>query len=153
MFLRTVKNRVAFGIFGRISAIRIAEHRNIYELAATIVEAVNWASKRMNGFPQQCSEKEYNAVHRFWVKLRRVIDKRFIQYIEYNEHRGEYEVVLPDSCLRLVSSHWRGLESIQYKVLSDEFDRKRKQQIDEGLIDKKLSDEIDRIKKLSDFAD
>jgi hypothetical protein len=116
MFLRTIKNPVASGIFRRISAIRMAEHRNIYELAATIVEAVNWASKRMNGFPQECSEKEYNAAHRFWVKLRRVIDKRFIQYINQND-KSEYEVILPDSCLRLVSSHWRSLEVAKHPCI------------------------------------
>jgi hypothetical protein len=76
MFVNEIKNTVAFEILLRIHALRIAKEKGLYDFAETLSEALDTTSDRMN---DHTTEKEYNALHRFWVKLKKIRD---------NEMRG-----------------------------------------------------------------
>ena len=78
MFANTIKNSIARHVLSRIHAIRMAEEKfDIYVQAATVVEAINWTSDKMN--EQHRIDKEYNTLHKFWVKLNKIKDNKFRQ--------------------------------------------------------------------------
>lgn len=103
-----IKNTVARHVISRIHAIRIAE--NEYVQGATVVEAFNWASDKMDSLP--ISDKEYHTLYKFRSYLDRFASRtKLCKHISYTNVDGVYKFVLniPESCIGTIWNKWRKL--------------------------------------------
>ena len=113
LLFNSMKNVTARHILARIHAIRLSK-RNLQEYAATLCEAHNWANHEMLNVScgnchkcHNCKEKEYQALHKFWVRTMRVLDSAEMRRVVVRYGNGVYAVIPPKTCMYEIVTKWR----------------------------------------------
>lgn len=104
MFINRIQMTIAKQILCRIYAIRLSENMTPYDYAATIVEAYNWTSDKM----QDVSDEEYNTLHKFWVFVgHKCCASRVAGFVRYAEDNLKYETVPARSAIGCIFNQIR----------------------------------------------